>query len=44
MLAEKRKVEIFLKKIRYQAAVKEKEKEARTSYKIAENASREKEG
>ena len=34
----------FFKKIRYQAAMREKEKEARTSYKIAENASREKEG
>ena len=40
----KRRLDFFFKKNRYQAAVKEKEKEAYTSYKIAENARREKEG
>ena len=43
MLTEKRGIDFFfLKKIRYQAAMREKEKEARTSYKIVENASKEK--
>ena len=37
MLVEKRKVEKKIKKIRYQAVVKEKETEARISYKMKIN-------